>query len=623
MKIAELKNLLSGRVLIGDGAMGTMLYEQGIFINTCFEELNIQNPKLIKNIHSEYVNAGADFIKTNTFGANRVKLAKFGLENKVADINKAAVDIARSCAIEGVMVAGSIGPSGIKVNDTDNINDQYLIEIFTQQINELGQAGVDFLVLETFRDTQEIILAIKAAKDSGLPIVAHISITEEDTPQYEVILASAMKEISGFDAVCAVGLNCSIGPAEMFKRLDIIKSSTSKPISLQPNSGMPRKIDDRSIYMCTPEYFTEYAKRFYEKGVKIISGCCGTTPEHISQVVKSIKGLEKARSTKLSSTVLIESAGEGNIGRLSCCPLENKSLLGSKLAKGEKIITIEISPPRGNDLTKIIASAKICKENGIDFINIPDGPRASSRLSAMITAIKIQQEAGIETIPHYCCRDKNLISIQSELLGYNCIGINNILAITGDPPKLGDFPFATAVYDLDSISLSRLISSLNAGKDILGKKLSSHTALTIGVGVNPEAVDIENELTRLAHKIENGAEYVITQPVFSAESFERFFEKANINVPILAGIWPLTSFKNAEFMATEVPGVSVPQGLLERMAKAGSKIDALKTGVDIAREMIAKIESGIAGLAISAPFGNVKTALAVIGKYDLSSLEEK
>jgi len=360
----------------------------------------------------------------------------------------------------------------------------------------------------------------------------------------------------------------------------------------------------------------EYAKKFFEKGAKIIGGCCGTTPEHISQIVRSVKPLGKAEISKKTISIAAEPQKQSS-PKLTQLPLKKKSRIGAKLAAGQKITTIEITPPRGVDMSVIIEKACLCEEMGIDAINIPDGPRASSRLSPIITAALIQQQASIETIVHFCCRDRNLIGMQSDMLGASAIGLNNMLIITGDPPKLGQYPDATGVFDADSIALTGVLKNLNCGIDIGGSSFSPGVCISIGVGANPVASDLPREIDRLKQKVEAGAEYAITQPVFDVKMLMDFLEKITpFRIPIVAGIWPFTSFKNAEFMANEVPGVVVPDELLHRMSQAKTKQQGIATGIEIAREMIEEINDHVQGFAVSAPFGNVKIALAALGKIE-------
>jgi len=623
----DLKKLLSQRVVIGDGAMGTMLYSKGVFVNTCFDELNLTSPSLVKEIHQQYVNAGADFIETNTFGANEFKLARFGLADKVEQINSAAVKIAKETAGDKALVAGAVGPLGIDIAQGSRVSEKEIINAFANQIKALSQAGstsspqagVDFILLETFGNLKEILLAIKATGEvCELAIVAQMAINEYKETLYGDRLDTAMKSLSEIQQVVAVGLNCSLGPAAMLESLDVIKKATTKPISLQPNAGLPRTVDGRTLYMCTPEYMAEYAKRFYEKGVRIIGGCCGTTPEHIRQIVKTIRSIDRAaiRPAAVEVKPTVKQAV-----RQKAAELKDKSKLGAKLAAGQKVITIEISPPKGADVSELLEKVRICERCGADCVNIPDGPRASSRLSAMITAIKIEQSCDIETILHFCCRDRNIIAMQSDLLGIHTVGLRNVLVITGDPPKLGEYPDATGVFDLDSIALTRVISDLNCGIDIAGNSFPSPTSLAVGVGANPVAADLKREIDRFKKKVEAGAEFAITQPVFDADSFLRFLDATkNCRIPVIAGIWPFTSFKNAEFMANEVPGVFVPKKILDRMAQTKDQKDSRRAGIEIARELMEQISDVTAGFAISAPFGNVKMALAAAGKIEIDKI---
>lgn len=621
-----LTDLLSKKILFSDGAMGTMLYAKGIFINTCFEELNITNPSLVGRIHDMYIAAGSDFIETNTYGANKLKLARFGLAEKMSQINHAAVKIAKNSAAQsrdshgaGSLVAGSIGPLGINIAQGGVITENEISNIFTNQIKALASAGADFMLFETFHNLQELLIAIKSAiNNCDLEIVAQIAINEQNETLYGDKIEYAIAKISEFPQVAAVGLNCSIGPAAMLDALPIIKKITSKPISLQPNAGLPQNIDGRTVYMCTPEYMAEYAKRFYERGVKIIGGCCGTTPDHIRQMVKAIKPLHKAGL--ISASIEIKPQPK-QVKAQTPVALKDKSGFGAKLASGQKIYTVEISPPKGTDVSSLIDKVKLCEKHGIDAVNIPDGPRASSRLSAMITAIKIKQSCNIETILHFCCRDRNIIAMQSDLLGIQAVDIANVLIITGDPPKLGEYPDATAVFDMDSIALTKVVSNLNCGIDIAGNALPRQTSLVAGVGANPVASDLDREMTRFKKKVEAGAEFAITQPVFDEKNLFKFLELTKDHkIPIIAGIWPFTSFKNAEFMANEVPGVVVPAEILQRMSKTKDQQDGKKMGVQIAMELMEKIKDAVAGFAISAPFGNVNMALACSGKIGIEKI---
>lgn len=619
MSKLNLKNRLSQEILIGDGAMGTMLYQRGVFLNACFDELCITQPNLILDIHTEYVKTGCDFIETNTFGANAVKLAHFGQSNQVRQINIAAAELARKAAGSDVIVAGAIGPTGV---NNPHLNDQQketASSAFTEQAQALADGGVDFLLLETFTTASELEIAIEAIAATGLPIVAQMTCNE----QFETLFGSPIEKtivsIAENPAVTAVGLNCTLGPSDMLEALKRLRQVTDKPLSIQPNAGLPRRVEGRTLYMCTPEYMTEYAKRFFESGARIIGGCCGTTPAHIREIVKAVRPLSKAMKAPAPAAP-VEIKKETARGILPI-PLQDKSRLGAKLSAGQPITCIELTPPRGIDPNKVIESARLCAEFGIDAVNIPDGPRASARLSPLVTAMKIEQACGIETILHICCRDKNLIGLQSDMLGIQTMGLRNVLLVTGDPPKLGEYPDATGVFDLDSVALTQLTEGLNRGLDIAGNALPQQLSLTIGVGANPVASDLNREIERFKQKAAAGAEYAITQPVFDTEMFFRFQEAVkDCNIPFVAGIWPFTSYKNAEFMANEVPGVVVPQELLTRMSQATTREEGWRLGIEIAREMIEILKPHVAGFAVSAPFGNVKIALAALGKIEIEMI---
>jgi methionine synthase I (cobalamin-dependent)/5,10-methylenetetrahydrofolate reductase len=627
MPKGKLSQLLSKQVVIADGAMGTMLYQSGVFINACFDELNLSNAKLVTKIHKQYIEAGCDFIETNTFGANEVKLAKYGLAEQVEKINKTGVELAKKAACGeqsrttgDVLVAGAIGPLARDIALYNQLSKQQAISAYKKQAKALAEAGADFLILETFSNTDELLLAIEAVGSvTDLEIVAQMTTTELNETPYGEKIDHAISRIAAQKGVTAVGLNCSVGPSAMLNALEIIHAATDKPISVQPNAGLPRQVEDRLLYMSTPEYMAEFAKRFYEKGARIIGGCCGTTPDHIREMVRAVRAIDRASTSKARFVaVTVEKPKTAEVRET---PLAEKSKFAAKLASGQKVTTIEITPPKGLDIDPILEKAKFCADMGIDAINIPDGPRASSRLSPMVTAVKIQQAANIESILHFCCRDRNLIGMQSDILGAYAIGLRNMLVITGDPPKMGDYPQATGVFDMDSITLTGVIRNLNRGIDLGGNQFSPPTSLAIGVGANPVATDIKREIDKYHQKVIAGAEFAITQPVFDADTLFRFLDSTRqCKIPVIAGIWPFTSLKNAEFMANEVPGVVVPPKLLERMSAAKTQQQGKTIGVEIARELIEKISDRVAGFAVSAPFGNVKIALAVLGKVEIDKI---
>lgn len=617
MNRASFTERVAERALIGDGAMGTMLYQQGVFVNRCFDELNLTDAALVEKVHAGYVGAGADFIETNTFGANEVKLAQYGLAAEVTRINRAGVDVARAAVKPGVLIAGAMGPLGCELTEHGPMTRGQAERIFRQQGSALVDAGAEVLILETFSNPEELLVAIAAVAGlADTPIVAQMTVGGNSETVYGEPIEQALSRITGHEAVAAVGLNCSVGPSGMLASLERLRAITDKPISVQPNAGMPRSVEGRQLYMCTPEYMAEYAKRFYEKGARIIGGCCGTTPDHIREIVRAVRSVDKAVGrTAVVVPSVVETAPEAAM--IESVPLAERSALGAKLANGEQVAMIEMTPPRGVDMTTILEKARCCAEAGIDAINIPDGPRASSRLSPMVTAVRVQQEAGIETLLHFCCRDRNLIGMQSDILGAAAIGLRGLLIVTGDPPKCGDYPDATGVFDMDSVALTGVVRNLNRGLDIGGNRIEPPTALVIGVGANPVAAEMDREIERFRRKVSSGAEFAVTQPVFDADSLFRFLDAIDeFRIPIVAGIWPFTSFKNAEFMANEVPGVVVPPPLLERMSQARTREQGRALGIEIARELVAKVRDHVAGFAVSAPFGNIRTALAVLGKTD-------
>ncbi len=617
MNKEQFKELIAKRVLVGDGAMGTMLYQGGVFINACFDEINLTRPSLVEEIHRHYIESGADYIETNTYGANITKLAGFGLADKVEQINREGVRLAKKIASgTDVLIAASVGPLVAGLSPLGRITDQEATEAYRQQIKVLADEGADFIMLESFNDPRLLILAIRAAGEvCSLPVVAQLTVNQYCQTSYGHKAEDALVEIAAEPNVDAVGFNCSIGPAIMLTALEKVKDIIAKPIIVQPNAGLPKEIEGRMLYLCTPEYMAEYSKRFFEKGARIIGGCCGTTPEHIREIARAIHSVDKA-DIAARVAVIAEHSKDKSKEHVPAVKLVDKSKWGAKLAQGQMAVSIEITPPRGCDLTTIIDKAKLCRDSGIDAMNIPDGPRASSRMSPMITALEIQRLAGIESILHVCCRDRNIIGLQSDMMGAQAVGVKNMLMITGDPPKLGEYPDATAVFDLDAIGLTHMVKELNCGYDVAGNPLADPLSLVLGVGANPVASELEREIERFKLKVQSGAEYVITQPIFDVKMLREFLEATkDYRIPVIAGIWPFTSFKNAEFMANEVPGVVVPDEMLKRMSAATTRDEGRELGVQIAREIVEAIVDLVDGFAISAPFGNAGIALDVIKPF--------
>ena len=594
--------------LIFDGAMGTVIYEKGIFLNACYDELNLTNPDLIKSIHQSYVDAGADVILTNTFGANRIKLEKYGLADKVKEINIAGVKLARSTS-EDVYVLASIGSNLSSGEILTSENLEKIKASYKEQISILVDAGVDGIIFETFFDVEELLLASSIAKEFDIPVIASMTLTKEMETPKGLSIVTALKKLDKSQSVDILGLNCSIGPHAMLSAVEKVIGSISKPLVVQPNAGHPQKRDGRMIYLSTPEYFTSYCKNYINLGVMGVGGCCGTNVEHIKEMARTIKALTGVKKHVEISKIEVQNTN------IVVTPTIEKSNFAKKLfSESEKAISIEITPPRSVDLTPMLEKVQKCKDVGVDAINIPDGPRASARISPMVAGVMIEQKIGIEVILHYCCRDRNLIGMQSDILGGYAAGIKNYLVITGDPPKLGNYPQATAVFDVDAVGLTKVIHNLNRGEDIAGNEINPPTSILIGVGANPCAINLENEIKHFYNKIDAGAEYVMTQPVFDADTLLRFMDITSKykQIPVVAGIWPLISLKNALFLKNEVPGVEIPDRIIERMEKANTKEDALKIGIEIAHEIKQKIDSSVQGYQISAPFGKVDLAINII-----------
>jgi homocysteine S-methyltransferase len=590
--------------------MGTLLYAKGIFINRSYDELNLSQPDLIRGAHHDYLQAGAEIIETNTFGGNSFRLARHSIADKVRDINLTGARLAREAAKSfDVWVAGSVGPLGTRIEPLGKTSFAEAREAFRQQIAALAEGGVDLLILETFGYLEEIHQALLAAKDvaPNLPIVAQVTIDEDgncldgsDPETFAPKLAEWGADV--------IGCNCSVGPVAMLEAMERVRAATSLPLAAQPNAGIPRSVEGRNIYLCSPEYMASYARKFVAAGVRLVGGCCGTTPDHI-RVMKSALRAGEARNRTASAQVV---GGQAPPTAVPVTPLESRSILGGKLARGEFLTMVEIVPPKGTDIRKEVEGAKFLKSVGVDAVNIPDSPRASARMSNQALSLLIQQEVGIDAILHYTCRDRNVLCIQSDLLGAAAVGIRNLICITGDPPKMGNYPDATAVFDVDAIGLVNIVRSLNRGLDIGGNPIGTGTGFVIGVGANPGLTDLDEEIRRFEYKVEAGAEYAVTQPVFDLSLLENFLRRIeHCRIPVVAGIWPLVSVRNAEFMKNELR-VSVPDAILDRMARAATPELARAEGVAIAREMLLAARQIVQGAQISAPLGRYSSAVDVL-----------
>ncbi len=610
----SLTDLLQKRTVIFDGAMGTELYNHNQFVNVCFEELCVREPKLVARVHQANKDAGADVLTTNSFGANRYKLADYLLAERTVELASAAAKLAREVAGGELLVAGSVGPLG-RHSTGGALSPAEAEGAFREVITALMANGADFIIFETFGRSRDLVHAVKAARDCGAPFIPcmafgniEASMGGETIKDFFASVLAPSGATAGDLAGAAplmLGFNCSVGPRQMLDFLEDWLPHSPLPVLAMPNAGVPQRVSDRMIYMTSPEYFASYAKRFVELGAKAVGGCCGTGSRHIAEAARALKAIH----------ISVQPVNQVPVSPplTPAVPLGDRSIFGKALAEGRWVTSVEITPPLGYDLTKTIERAKLCAQAGVDAINIPDGPRASSRVSPVITALRIQNEAGIEAVLHVTCRDRNVIGVQSDLLGCAAAGINNLLIVTGDPPKLGDYPNATAVFDMDSIGLTRAVHRLNGGLDIGGKPVNPQTRFVAGVGADPTNLDLEKEIDRFYKKAEAGAEFAITQPVYDAEALILFLERIrNTGVRVIAGIWPLASYNNALFLNNEVPGVSIPESIMERMRAAPDKEAARRIGIETAREILALVRPYIAGVQVSAPFGNIETALAVL-----------
>ena len=596
-----LRKKLNSGVVIFDGAMGTELYKRNFFVNNSYEQLNVTRPAVISEIHRAYLSAGAEVLTANTFNANARNLRRYGIASEVAAINRAGVEIARAAANGKALVAASVGPVGEPESEADT---RSRAEIITEQLQALLEA--DFVIFESMRSFEDLTGVLEAVKNFSdlvyvLSFAANSPLMEDLEKLLDIVGTSAAA-----NPPAALGINCGGGPEAVLKEFERLMKVTRLPIILQPNAGNPKDVDGRTLYMASEEYLSTYAVRFARLGAAAVGGCCGIGPELINAVstaVKPLAGAKKIEITVKEESVLLPEP----------LPLAERGTLGAKLAKGEFIRTVELTPAAGFDMTKLLANAQKCKDNGIDAINLPDGPRASARITPLLAAKTIEEKVGIATIPHCCCRDKSLIGLQSELLSYAASGIRQLLFITGDPPKLGDYPFSSGVFDIDAIGLVAMQNKMNRGVDCGNKSINGQTATLIGVGLDPNAIDQEREYRRICEKAEAGADFIQTQPVFEPAALLNFIKRIeHLHLPVIAGVWPLVSLRNAQFMRNEVPGVVVPDSIMQRIAVPETKEGQLAVGIEIAREALAEIRPYIAGVELSAPFGNVDTALKVM-----------
>ena len=615
---AAVDELFSGRTVLCDGAMGTMLYSRGVFINRCYDELNLSQPDLVRTVHMEYLQAGAELIESNTFGANAVRLERFGLQGKTAAINQAGVRLARESVAQiaekqsmVAYVAGAIGPLGVRLEPRGRLSESEAIAAFAEQIAALAEGGpgvgADVLVAETISALDEMKCVVEAARQTApeLPLLVLLTVDDGGLCLDGEPAEIAAQRLEAWGAT-AVGCNCSSGPAVVLEVIERMRKAVKIPLVAMPNAGVPRSVDGRSIYMTSPEYMASYARKFVRAGASFVGGCCGTTPNHIRAMRGALRAMDAQQQ---GAEVAVD---ETKPPTVQPPRLEDRSRVGALIAAGEFCTMVEIVPPRGIDASREIEGAAYLHRLGVHAINVPDSPRASARMSAQSLCVQIQQQVGIETVLHYTCRDRNILSMQSDLLGAASLGLKNILCLTGDPPKLGNYPDATAVFDVDAIGLTRIVQGLNHGLDVGKNPIAASTGFTVSVAANPGVADIDNEIRRFEHKVEAGAEFCITQPVFDLRLLESFLRRVEpFRIPVVAGIWPLTSAKNADFMKKDLK-VSMPDEIMARMAGAGSPEAARAEGVRIAQEMLAAVRGSVQGVQVSAPFGKYTAAAEVL-----------
>ncbi len=621
------ERLFSGATVLCDGAMGTMLYARGVFINRCYDELNLSQPEMVREVHAEYLQAGAEVIETNTFGANRFRLEHFGFGDKVWEINVAGVKLARQ-GVEQIrekqaseaFVAGSIGPLGVRLEPLGKVGLDEARAAFAEQISAMVEGGpgvgVDLLVIETLTSLVEAQQAILAARSVSpeTPVIVMMTVDEDGNCLDGASAETAAMKLTEWGAD-AIGCNCSAGPATVLSVIERMRPLTALPLAAMPNAGIPRAVEGRTIYLTSPEYMASFTRKLVKAGASFVGGCCGTTPSYTRAMKSSLRAMDamEAGAQVMEKTSADKAATEEIKNKVAPPPLAQRSKIGAMVVAGDFVRMVEIVPPKGIDCSKELDGAAYLHKLGVDAINVPDSPRASARMSAQSLCVQIQQHVGIETILHYTCRDRNVLSIQSDLLGASSIGLKNILCLTGDPPKLGNYPDATAVFDVDAIGLVNVVRNLNCGLDIGKNSIGESTGFTISVAANPGVPDIDQEVRRFAYKVEAGAEFAITQPVFDLRVLEEFLRRIEgFRIPVIAGIWPLTSLRNAEFMKNDLR-VSMPESIMARMAAATSPEAAKAEGVAIAREMLAEASPMVQGVQVSAPFGKYPAAAQVLG----------
>ena len=609
MNREEFRSLLSKGPLLGDGGTGTSLVASGIASDTCFDELNRSAPEVVAGVHRAFVEAGSQFVETNTWGANKFKLEKSGLGDAVRELNAAGVRLAR--VTPDVLVCGSVGPLGVRLAPYGRVQPEGARAAFGDQISALAEGGVDFLAIETHSDLAEVECAIAAAREVApdLPIIASITFTSDDRTPLGDTPEDVARRLTELD-VDAIGVNCSQGPAQVLRVIAAMRPYVHRtPLSAMPNAGGPARVAGRIMYPATPEYFAEHAAAFLGAGVAIFGGCCGTGPDHIAAMARAL-AQPRAVEAVLVETELDESGAE-------TAPVAPTTALARKLAAGNFVVAVEMDPPRGVSAAKMIAAAETLAEAGADVINVADSPMARMRMSPWAACYLIQQEAGVETTLHFPTRGRNLLRVQGDLLAAYALGVRNVFACMGDPTAIGDYPEATDNVDLVPSGLIALIKgSFNVGLDRTGASIGGPTSFVVGCAVNLNAPDLQAEARTLRRKVEAGADFALSQPIFAREKLEEFYRVYEkrwgepLDLPILVGILPLRTVRHAEFLHNEVPGIEVPDSVRERMRRAGD--ESGREGLDIAHQLAEDLREAAAGLYLIPPFGRYDVAADLI-----------
>jgi len=613
MKHPFLERLSRGAIL-ADGAMGTLLYERGIPFDRSFDALNLTDPAIVQGVHRDYIRAGAELIETNTFGANHYRLAAHGITESARRVSRAGAQIARNAREEvgeSVFVAGAIGPLGKPVAPLGTISREEALAAYTEQVEGLVEGGVDLLIVETQTDLAEAAIAIEAVRSvTALPLVVQLTFTEDGRTLYGAYPEDVVHAVEG-KQVDVLGANCSVGPQTLLEIVGRLRRRTELPLSVMPNAGLPRYVNGRFVYLSSPEYLADYATRFAAAGARLIGGCCGTTPAHVRKMRDALRapsrdgaagGVEVVSAPPPAAALAEETAPTADPA--------DRTRLSRKLARGEFVVSVEVDPPRGARPKKMIEGAQFLKNAGVDVINVADSPMARVRMSSIALASMITHQVGIETILHFTCRDRNLMGIQSDLMGAHALGIRNILALTGDPPQAGDYPNATAVFDVDSVGLIRILKKLNAGTDIGGNSIGEPTTFVIGCAVNPTAEEFEEEIVRFGRKLEAGAEFAMTQPLYELETLVRFLDRiGKMRVPVLLGLLPLQSHRHAEFLHNEVPGINIPDHARAAMREAGEK--GIEVGVEMCRKLLLEARGLVEGAYLMPSFGRYEVVARV------------